>query len=90
MMAAVRFLLTLIIVLCVAAPAPAQDEPPAQEQPAADVEFTAEGERALVSIWHPQGAVVVYDSRSLKEVDRLPYAMPVGKYNARNKTRLLR
>jgi hypothetical protein len=54
------------------------------------VEFTAEGERALVSVWHDRGAVVIYDSRSLGEVGRLPYSMPVGKYNAWNKTRLLR
>jgi mono/diheme cytochrome c family protein len=54
------------------------------------VEFTADGERALVSVWHEEGAVVVYDSTTLEEVDRLPYAIPVGKYNAFNKTRLLR
>ena len=51
------------------------------------VEFTAEGERALVSVWHPEGAVVAYDSKTLVEVARLPYAVPVGKYNARNRTR---
>ena len=54
------------------------------------VEFTASGDRALVSVWDPQGAVVVYDSTTLEEVRRLPYAMPIGKYNAYNKTRLLR
>lgn len=53
------------------------------------VEFTADGRRALVSVWHDPGAVVVYDSRSLEEVTRLPYAMPVGKYNAHNKTRVV-
>ena len=53
------------------------------------VEFTAEGDRALVSVWHDEGAVVVYDSKTLEELQRLPYAMPVGKYNAGNKTRLL-
>jgi mono/diheme cytochrome c family protein len=63
---------------------------PAPGKMAMHVEFTAEGDRALVSVWHPEGAVVVYDSRSLKEVARLPYATPVGKYNAYNKTRLLR
>jgi hypothetical protein len=35
-------------------------------------------------------SVVVYDSETLEEVARLPYSMPVGKYNAFNKTRLLR
>jgi hypothetical protein len=54
------------------------------------VEFTAGGERALVSVWHPEGAVVVYDSTNLRELRRIPYAMPVGKYNAANKTRALR
>jgi cytochrome c553 len=54
------------------------------------VEFTAEGDRALVSVWHEEGAVVVYDSTTLEEVERLPYAMPVGKYNAFNKTRFMR
>lgn len=62
---------------------------PAPGKTAMHVEFTAEGDRALVSVWHPEGAVVVYDSRSLNEVARLPYATPVGKYNAYNKTRLL-
>jgi mono/diheme cytochrome c family protein len=54
------------------------------------VEFTADGSRALVSIWHPEGAVVVYDSSTLEELARIPYAMPVGKYNVGNKTRPLR
>lgn len=50
------------------------------------VEFTADGDRALVSVWDQEGAVVAYDSRTLEEHSRIPYAMPVGKYNARNKT----
>jgi mono/diheme cytochrome c family protein len=53
------------------------------------VEFTADGAKALVSIWHDEGAVVVYDSTTLAEIQRIPYAMPVGKYNAANKTRVL-
>jgi DNA-binding beta-propeller fold protein YncE len=53
------------------------------------VEFTSDGDRAFVSVWNDDGAVVVYDSESLEELGRLPYAMPVGKYNAGNKTRLL-
>ena len=60
---------------------------PAPGKKAMHVEFTAEGERALVSVWHPEGAVVVYDSATLVEVTRLPYAVPVGKYNAWNRTR---
>jgi hypothetical protein len=63
---------------------------PEEGKTAMHVEFTASGDRALVSVWHDEGAVVVYDSSSLEEIRRLPYAMPVGKYNAANKTRLLR
>ncbi|HEY5656388.1 MAG TPA: cytochrome D1 domain-containing protein [Myxococcota bacterium] len=62
---------------------------PAVGKKAMHVEFTAEGDKAFVSVWHPEGAVVVYDSNSLAELARIPYAMPVGKYNAANKTRLL-
>jgi hypothetical protein len=51
-------------------------------------EFTKSGDRALVSVWHTDGAVVAYDSQSLAELARLPFAMPVGKYNAWNKTHL--
>ncbi|MCP4007699.1 MAG: hypothetical protein GY725_26250 [bacterium] len=54
------------------------------------VEFSADGAQALVSVWNKEGAVVAYDSHSIEEQRRLPYAMPVGKYNATNKTRLLR
>jgi hypothetical protein len=54
------------------------------------VEFSADGKQALVSVWHAEGAVVVYDSNSLDERHRMPFAMPVGKYNAANKTRALR
>jgi len=54
------------------------------------VEFSADGKRALVSIWHDEGAVVTYDSNSLDERQRIPFRMPVGKYNAANKTRSLR
>ncbi len=61
---------------------------PAPGKIAMHTEFTAKGDRALVSVWHADGAVVVYDSKSLAEVARLPFAMPVGKYNAWNKTRL--
>jgi len=63
---------------------------PAPGKKAMHVEFDAAGRHALLSVWHEEGAVVVYDARSLEEVARLPYAMPVGKYNAYNKTRPLR
>jgi mono/diheme cytochrome c family protein len=63
---------------------------PAPGKKAMHVEFTADGDKAFVSVSHLDGAVVVYDSNSLEEIARIPYAMPVGKYNAANKTRLLR
>lgn len=49
------------------------------------IEFTKEGSFALVSVWEDDGAVVIYDSRSLKPVKTLPFKKPVGKYNATNK-----
>jgi hypothetical protein len=63
---------------------------PERGKKALHVEFTAEGDSALVSVAHEVGAVVIYDSRTLEETGRLPYAAPIGKYNAFNKTRLLR
>ena len=52
---------------------------------AAHVEFTRDGRHALLSIWDPQGAVVVYDAATLEEVKRLPMRKPSGKYNVYNK-----
>lgn len=52
---------------------------------AAHVEFDRYGRHALVSIWDNDGAVVVYDDRTLKEVKRLPMKKPSGKYNVYNK-----
>ena len=63
---------------------------PEEGKKAMHVEFTERGDRALVSVWDARGAVVVYDAGTLSEVARLPYAMPVGKDNAWNKTRHLR
>ncbi len=51
----------------------------------AHVEFDRYGRHALVSIWDPEGAVVVYDDRTLEEVKRLPMKKPSGKYNVYNK-----
>jgi len=55
---------------------------------AAHVEFTRDGRYALLSIWEDNGAVIVYDARSLKEVTRLAMKKPSGKYNVYNKTHL--
>jgi len=51
----------------------------------AHVEFTKDGSRALLSIWDEEGALIVYDSRTLKELKRIPMRKPSGKYNVHNK-----
>lgn len=58
---------------------------PSPGKTAAHVEFTRDGRFALVSVWEMDGAVVVYDAATLKEVKRLPMRKPVGKYNVYNK-----
>ena len=58
---------------------------PAPGKTAAHVEFTRDGRYALVSVWEMDGALVVYDARTFKEVKRLPMKRPVGKYNVYNK-----
>jgi len=51
----------------------------------AHIEFTKDGRYALASVWEQDGALIVYDARTLKEVKRLPMRKPVGKYNVWNK-----
>lgn len=51
----------------------------------AHTEFTRDGRYALVSIWEDDGAVIVFDAKTLKEIKRLPMRKPVGKYNVWNK-----
>lgn len=51
----------------------------------AHVEFDRTGRHALVSIWEDEGAVIVYDAKTLEEVKRLPMRKPSGKYNVWNK-----
>ncbi|UCH52727.1 MAG: c-type cytochrome [Pseudomonadota bacterium] len=58
---------------------------PAPGKTAAHVEFTRDGKYALVSVWEMDGALVVYDATSFKEVKRLPMKKPSGKYNVYNK-----
>jgi len=58
---------------------------PAPGSTAAHVEFDRYGRHALVSVWEDDGAVVVYDARTLEEVRRLPMRKPSGKYNVFNK-----
>ena len=51
----------------------------------AHIEFTRDGRYALASLWEMDGALIVYDAETLKEVKRLPMRKPVGKYNVWNK-----
>ena len=58
---------------------------PAPGRTAAHIEFDRYGRHALASVWEDDGAVVVYDAATLKEVKRIPASKPVGKYNVWNK-----
>ena len=60
---------------------------PVPGKTAAHVEFTRDGKYALLSIWDPDGAIIVYDAVTLEEVKRIPMNKPSGKYNVYNKTR---
>jgi hypothetical protein len=51
----------------------------------AHIEFTRDGRYAIASLWEDDGALIVYDAVTLKEVKRLPARRPVGKYNLYNK-----
>ncbi len=58
---------------------------PAPGKTSAHVEFTKDGRYALVSIWDLDGALVIYDAKTLEEVKRIPMKKPSGKYNVHNK-----
>jgi DNA-binding beta-propeller fold protein YncE len=58
---------------------------PSPGKVAAHTEFTRDGKYALVSIWEDDGALVVYDAHTLKEVKRISMKKPSGKYNVYNK-----
>lgn len=51
----------------------------------AHIEFTKDGRYALASVWEMDGALIVYDAATFREVKRLPMSKPVGKYNVWNK-----
>jgi DNA-binding beta-propeller fold protein YncE len=53
----------------------------------AHVEFDRHGRYALASLWEQDGALIVFDAATLKEVKRIPMKKPVGKYNVGNKIR---
>jgi len=51
----------------------------------AHIEFTRDGRYALASLWENDGALIVFDAETLREVKRIPMRRPVGKYNVYNK-----
>ena len=51
----------------------------------AHIEFDRYGRYALASLWEEDGALIVFDARTLAEVKRIPMRKPVGKYNVYNK-----
>src|SRR5690606_18518227 len=59
--------------------------PPMPGKNAAHVEFTRDGRHLLLSVWDPDGALIVYDSHTLDEIKRIPMNKPSGKYNVGNK-----
>lgn len=51
----------------------------------ASVVYSRDGRYALASLWEMDGALIVFDAESLKEVKRIPMKKPSGKYNVYNK-----
>lgn len=49
------------------------------------IEFTRDGRYALASLSELDGALIVYDALTFKEVKRLPMRKPIGKYKVWNK-----
>ncbi len=58
---------------------------PSPGKTSAHVEFDRYGRYALVSVWDMDGALVIYDAKTLKEIKRIPMKKPSGKYNVYNK-----
>jgi hypothetical protein len=58
---------------------------PAPGKTVAHIEFDRYGRYALASLWEAEGALIVFDAATLKEVKRIPMKKPVGKYNVHNK-----
>ena len=58
---------------------------PAPGKTLAHVEFTRDGRYALASLWEMDGALIVFDAESLKEIKRIAMKKPSGKYNVYNK-----
>ncbi|MEE8379058.1 MAG: cytochrome D1 domain-containing protein [Gammaproteobacteria bacterium] len=58
---------------------------PAPGKRGGHVEFDRYGRYVLVSVWEMDGALVIYDAATLKEIKRIPMKKPSGKYNVYNK-----
>jgi len=58
---------------------------PAPGKRGGHVEFDRYGRYVLVSVWEMDGALVIYDAATLKEIKRIPMKKPSGKYNVFNK-----
>ncbi len=50
-------------------------------------EFNGDGNIAYISIYNRDGALILYDSTTLREIKRYPASIPIGKYNFVNKSR---
>jgi hypothetical protein len=51
----------------------------------AHVEFTRDGRYVLASLMEMDGALIVFDAATWREVKRIPMRKPIGKYNVYNK-----
>jgi cytochrome c553 len=58
---------------------------PSVGKTAAHVEFDRYGKYVLLSISEMDGALIIYDAKTLEEIKRLPMKKPSGKYNVYNK-----
>ena len=58
---------------------------PTPGKTAAHAEFDKTGRFVVISIWEQDGALVIYDAATFKEVKRIPMSRPSGKYNVWNK-----
>ncbi len=50
-------------------------------------EFSGDGNLAYVSLYNKNGALLIYDSITLKLLKEIPASIPIGKYNIINKSR---
>lgn len=51
----------------------------------AHAEFSKDGRYVLTSLSEMNGAIIIYDANTLREIKRLPMSKPIGKYNVWNK-----